>query len=87
MPLISVANDGCSGPCLRPDEILVENHYCHPIAWTCWRPTEKRDDLSLLLEVFKAFYFLKAVGVLKISNVGKVNSKFQCVKGMLTVNK
>lgn len=48
---------------------------------------EKRGHLSLLLEVLKAVYFSKAVEVLKTSNVGKVNSKFQCVKGMLTINK
>lgn len=76
------------GPCLRPIEILVENHYCHPLAGPAGDCQEKRGDRSLLPEVFKAFYLSKAVEVfLKISNVGKVNSKFQCVKGMLTFNK
>lgn len=57
-----------------------------------WRKSRSEDWPSHCpfhdgMDVFKAkmTYFLKTVEVLKMSNIGKVNSKLQCVKGILKV--
>ena len=94
LPLISMASDvnlclSLWDPLLRTTTVIL----LLISASNIWRKSRSEDWPSHCpfhdgMDVFKAkmtITFLKTVEVLKMSNIGKVNSKLQCVKGILKV--